>query len=364
MRLERSIWYARYDQPAGLSIAAYPQASAGGTLPQPTILDIAARAGVSKSLVSLVLRDSPSVSEAKRQAVLAAAAELGYRPNAVARSLVRRRTNMLGVMLSDFHNTFFADVLDGIESRAGEDGYRALVNTGHRTATGEADAIDALLELRTDGLILAAPVLEAKRILEAARTVPTVLVSRALSGAAVDSVTSDDAAGAALAVDHLVELGHRDIAHVDGGNGAGADGRRSGYLQAMERHGLAGRARVAAGSYTEEGGAAGVAELLGHGPRPTAIFAANDLAAVGALDALGRMGLSVPADMALVGYDNTSLAALRHIDLTTVEQPRREMGRTAAMLLLERLERRRTAVRRVVMAPALVARGSTAPAAR
>ena len=309
--------------------------------------------------MSLVLRDSPSVSDAKRQAVLAAAAELGYRPNAVARSLVRRRTNMLGVMLSDFHNTFFADVLDGIQSRAGEDGYRALVNTGHRTAAGEAEAIDALLELRTDGLILAAPVLPADPIVGAARTVPVVLVSRALPGGSIDSVTSDDAAGAGLAVDHLVSLGHRHIAHIDGGNGAGADGRRSGYLDAMKRHGLAKQARLAAGSYTEEGGAAGVAELLEGGPRPTAIFVANDLAAVGALDTLGRMGLSVPGDISLVGYDNTSLAALRHIDLTTVEQPRREMGRTAAMLLLERLERRRTAARRVVMPPTLVVRGST-----
>ena len=317
---------------------------------------------MSKSLVSLVLRDAPSVSETKRQAVLAAAAELGYRPNAVARSLVQRRTHMLGVMLSDFHNTFFADVLDGIEGRAGEDGYRALVNTGHRTAEGEAEAIDALLELRTDGLILAAPVLPAGPILDAARTVPIVLVSRAIAGASIDSVTSDDAAGAALAVDHLVGLGHRDIAHIDGGNGAGADGRRTGYATAMQRHGFAERARIAAGSYTEEGGARGVAELLAAGARPTAIFAANDLAAVGALDALARQGLSVPGDISLVGYDNTSLAALRHIDLTTVEQPRLAMGRTAATLLLERLESRRTAVRRVVMPPTLVVRGSTAPA--
>lgn len=331
-----------------------------GDLPQPTILDIAARAGVSKSLVSLVLRDSPSVSEAKRQAVLAAAAELGYRPNAVARSLVSRRTNTLGVMLSDLHNTFFADVLDGISERAAEDGYRTLLNTGRRTPEGEEEAIDALLELRTDGLILAAPILPAAPVLAAARTVPVVLISRTLPDAPIDSVTSDDAAGAALAVHHLVELGHREIAHIDGGRGAGADGRREGYARAMQQHELAAHARIARGDYTEEGGARGVAELLASGPRPTAIFAANDLAAVGALDALGRHGLRVPDDVSLVGYDNTSLAALRHIDLTTIDQPRREMGRTAAMLLLERLARRRTAARHVVMAPALVSRGSSA----
>lgn len=291
--------------------------------------------------------------------MLAAAAELGYRPNAMARSLVRRRTNVLGVMLSDLHNTFFADVLDGIAERARDDDYRALVNTGHRTAGGEAEAIEALLELRTDGIILAAPILPTGPILEAARTVPVVLVSRTITSASIDSVTSDDAAGAALAVDHLVERGHRSIAHIDGGNGAGADGRREGYVASMRRHGLEQAARIAAGDYTEAGGARGVEELLAGGERPTAIFAANDLAAVGALEALGRHGLRVPDDVALVGYDNTSLAALRHIDLTTIDQPRREMGRTATGLLLERLERRRTAVRRVVMAPALVVRGSS-----
>src|SRR5918995_53330 len=108
---------------------------------QPTILDVAARAGVSKSLVSLVMRDAPSVSEAKRRAVLAAAAELDYRPNAVARSLVQRRTRVLGVLLSDLHNTFFADLLDGVARRAGERGYKAMLNTGHRAASGEAGGV-------------------------------------------------------------------------------------------------------------------------------------------------------------------------------------------------------------------------------
>ena len=327
---------------------------------QPTILDVAARAGVSKSLVSLVMRDSPSVSRAKREAVLAAAAELDYRPNAVARSLVQRRTRVLGILLSDLHNTFFADVLDGISARAAERGYKAMLNTGNRAPSGEADAIETLLELRADGLILTGPRLEVSRIVEAARAVPVVLVARTVTAGAVDCVSNDDVAGATLAVEHLVKLGHQRIAHIDGGSGAGAEARKQGYARTMRRHGLAGRARVARGDYTEEGGAQGVAALLARGPRPTAIFAANDLSAIGALDALTRRGLRVPDDVSVVGYDNTSVAGLRHIDLTTIDQPREAMGRTAVDLLLERLERRRKVARRVVMAPALVVRGTTA----
>ena len=328
---------------------------------QPTSLDVAARAGVSKCLVSLVMRDAPSVSEAKRRAVLAAAAELDYRPNAVARSLVQRRTRVLGVLLSDLHNTFFADVLDGIAGRAGERGYKAMLNTGNRAPSGEADAIETLLELRADGLILAGPRLETARITEAARTAPVVLVARTVAASAVDCVSNDDVAGATLAVEHLVQLGHRRIAHIDGGAGAGAEARKQGFTKTMRRHGLASQARTARGDYTEEGGVQGVAALLARGTRPTAILAANDLSAIGALDALTRNVLRVPEDISLVGYDNTSLAGLRHSDLPTIDQPREAMGRTAVDLLLERLENRRKASRRVVMPPTLVVRGTTAP---
>lgn len=330
---------------------------------QPTILDVAARAGVSKSLVSLVLRDAPSVSEQKRRAVLAAAAELDYRPNAMARSLVQRRTNVLGIMLSDLHNTYFADVLDGIAARAVERGYKTLVTTGYRAAAREAEAIETLLELRTDGLILAAPLLDTAKIVGATRSIPVVLVARGTTSPRVDSVTNDDAAGIALAVEHLVALGHRRIAHIDGGPGAGASDRRRGYTRTMKAHGLGGQVRLVRGEYTEEGGARGVAALLASGIRPTAIVAANDLCAIGALDALTRQGLRVPEDMSLVGYDNTALAALHHISLTTIDQPRQAMGRTAADLLLDRLERRRGAARHVVMAPTLVVRRTTAPPA-
>lgn len=330
-------------------------------MPKPTIIDVAREAGVSKSLVSLVLRDSPKVSDDAREAVLSAIEALDYRPNAMARSLARRRSNAVGVLLSDLHNPFFAEVLDGIDARAGERGYDALVNTGHRSPDGEARAMETLLELRMDGLILAAPRIEEAAIVRAAASAPVVLVSRASGAAELDSVTNDDRAGAALAVDHLVGLGHRRVAHVDGGSGAGADERRTGYEEAMRGHGLAAETRTVDGDYTEEGGARGAEELLAGGPPPTAVFAANDVAAIGVKEVLERAGLEVPGDVSLVGYDNTALAGLRHVDLTTVDQPRFEMGATAVELLLERLEDDRERPRHLVLQPSLVARGSTAP---
>jgi DNA-binding LacI/PurR family transcriptional regulator len=174
-------------------------------------------------------------------------------------------------------------------------------------------------------------------------------------------VTNDDRAGGALAVEHLISLGHRRIAHIDGGARApGADGRRTGYLAAMRRHGLSRNARVVRGSYTEEGGAGGVQAILARGTAPTALFVANDLAAVGALHALEASGLRVPRDVSLVGYDNTSLAGLGHIDLTTIDQPRRRMGGMAVSLLLERMRDGRGDARRIVLSPHLVIRRTTA----
>ena len=326
----------------------------------PTILDVAERAGVSKSLVSLVLRGSPRVSEEKRAAVLRAADELRYRPNAVARSLVNKRSFLIGVMLSDLHNPFFVEVVDGIEQEALAAQYRALFNTGGRTAEGESVAIETLLQLRTDGIILASPVLPSREILLAAATTHVVLVARPSRWPEVDSVANDDRAGARMAVEHLRDLGHRLIAHIDGGKGAGASARRAGYKDAMRRHSLDAESLVVPGAYTEEGGAEGVAQLLSGPTRPTAIFAANDLAAIGALHTLERRGLKVPDDVSLVGYDNTSLAALGHINLTTIDQPRREMGAMAVKLLLDRLDESGGRARHVLVQPQLVVRGTTA----
>jgi DNA-binding LacI/PurR family transcriptional regulator len=333
-----------------------------GTLSKPTILDVADRAGVSKSLVSLVMRESPNVSDEKRAAVLAAARDLGYRPNAVARSLVQQRSNLIGVMLSNIHNPFYADVVEGIEEHAGANGYGALFNSGKRLRSREARALETLLGLQTDGLILAGTLLDTKTINKAGRIVPIVLLARAARSKIVDSVAGNERVGPALAVDHLVSLGHRRIAHIDGGSGAGARSRRAGYRNAMERYGC--EPTSVAGTFTEEGGAAGVRRLVAEGQHPTAILAGNDLAALGALQVLRELGLVVPDDVSLVGYDNAWLAGLQHLSLTTVDQPRHEFGVTAVELLVERLDRGRTEARHVVLNPTLVVRSTTGPVGR
>jgi DNA-binding LacI/PurR family transcriptional regulator len=331
---------------------------------KPTITDVARRARVSKSLVSLVLRGGRHVSAKRREAVRAAVLKLGYRPNAIARSLVERRTFILGVLASDLHNPFFADVVDGIHDQAGRAGYRVLLTTGGGMPVREDAAIETLLQLRVDGLILAGLLVESRLIVQASRELPVVLVGRTAKAGTLDSVADDDRAGAALAVRHCASLGHVRIAHVDGGTGAGAEARRDGYLFAMRELRLGPHRLVVPGSFTEEGGHRGALLLLERRRRPTAIFAANDLAAIGVLNAVEERGLRVPEDVSLVGYDNTSLAALRHLSLTTIHQPRLEMGQLAVSLLVERLEEGRTRPRRAVLSPTLVVRGTTAPPAR
>ena len=328
---------------------------------QPTMEDVARRAGVSRALVSLVMRGSPKVSEKRRSAVERAARELGYRPNVLARNLASTRTQTIGVLLNDLHNPFFAEAVDGILESADEASYHALLATGGPTRLGEARAVETFLRFRVDGLILAGPRLPTSRITEAAATCPTVLLGRAVRGKTVDSVNNDEGLGADLAVDHLVSLGHRRIAHIDGGDGAGAAGRRAGYGRAMKRAGLGAQSQIVDGDFTEAGGAAGSQALLEGRQRPSAIFAANDLSAAGAMAAAAELGFRVPEDLSVVGYDNTALAAIRHVSLTTIDQPREEMGRTAFRLLLERLDGGRGEAVRHIVAPSLVARTSTAP---
>ncbi|MFC8516118.1 LacI family DNA-binding transcriptional regulator [Streptomyces sp. NPDC057257] len=327
----------------------------------PTIRDVAERAGVSKSLVSLVLRGSEQVRPEKRQAVLTAVEELGYRPNAAARSLSERRTRTVGVLLNDMRNPWFVDLLDGLHARLYDSGLHVLLADGHLNRRLGEDLTHTFTELRVDGLVAVGTLQDPGVLRTAAARVPTVVAgTREPDLPAVDIVAGDDGLGARLATEHLIALGHRHIAHI-AGRGAIGELRRRSFETTMREHGLAGSAVVEQGDLTEEGGYRATVRLLSRPQRPTAVFAVNDVTCVGALSAAEETGLVVPRDLSLVGYDNTYLSQLRHLWLTTVDNAGHDVGRRAAQHLLDRIAEPGRPARVDLAAPSLEVRGSTAP---
>lgn len=326
---------------------------------KPTMDDVARRAGVSRALVSLALRGSPKVSATSMAAVRLAADELGYRPNLIARHLASKQTRTFGLVINDLHNPYFPGVADGVKRAADARGYRLLLQSAFLDDANERAALDTFIDFRVDGIILTGARMPSALIEEAARSVPVVVVSRPMRSALVDTLNNDDRLGAILATEHLVELGHRHICHIDGGRGAGASQRRAGYEHTMKRHGL--DPYVVSGAFTEASGAAATERALTSGRPITAFFAGNDLSALGALDVIEESGRVVPRDMSLVGYDNTFVSALRHVSLTTVEQGRERLGELAVETLIERVEGTRTEAVHLVVPPSLVARHTTAP---
>jgi len=320
---------------------------------------VAERAGVSRALVSLVMNDSPKVSEAKRTAVLTAAEELGYRPNLHARNLAQQRTKTFGIIINDIHNPFFAEVVYGIETAADEEGFSVLILNGGRDPERERKAVETHLQFQVEALILVGTRLHDDDLLRASYGAPTVIVASGPDHPGVDTITTDDMLGAALAVDHLVSLGHRDIVHLDGGHNISSRPRSRGYERAMRAAGL--EPRVLRGGDGESDAETAIVTLVEEEAIPTAIFAFNDLVAAGALDTLASAGLQVPRDISVVGYDNTFIADLNHLSLTAVNQPRRQMGELAVRTVLERIEDGRTEPTNVDLSPTIAVRGSTAP---
>lgn len=319
-----------------------PGTTAGAALSRarraPTIIDVAKRAGVSKSLVSLVLRGEgpPLVSEERRALVLRVIAELGYRPNGVARRLVQQRTGLLGVLVSDLRNPFFAELAESVDAEAARQGFRAVLAAGHRDDEREQVVVNDFLESRVEAMVLLSPTLSAAAITRTAGVVPVVVEGRPnFRSARVDLVGTDDALGAELAVSHLVELGHQRIAHIAGITAAA---RRKGYERSMSIHGLGEQIEIIECDETDTSGYEAAFRLLNSPHRPTAIFAVNDIVALSALAAADDLGIVVPQELSVVGFDDTYLARLRGVGLTTVAQPGSEMANVMVAALVDRIE--------------------------
>lgn len=328
---------------------------------RPTINDVAARAGVSKSLVSLAIRGSDKVSDESRALILQAAEELGYRPNAAARSLADRRSHTIGVLLHDLHNPIFAQVLDGVQEVVRAHGYRTMLVTGHGESDREAAELATLLEFQVEGLILISHRLDPDLARKVARECPVVVVMRHdVTGPGISTICADDESGAREAVERLIDLGHRDIAHISGGTSQVARDRENGYRTAMIAAGLGDRVVVVPGDFTESSGREAGRDLLASQPAVTAWFVANDLCALGAMAAAQEAGVPVPSGLSIVGYDGMSLAALGSLRLTTMAQPLEEMGRQAAEHLFRRIEAPRSRATHTKVVSQWHPRGTTA----
>jgi DNA-binding LacI/PurR family transcriptional regulator len=324
---------------------------------RPRLEDVAAAAGVSTASASLVLRDVPGPSARTRERVLAAAERLGYRADRTASLLARRRTRLLGVPVL-LRDAFRAELAEEVQVAAHRHGYTVALSA-ITPVSDEPRVVEALLDMRCEAVLLLAPELPPADLVALATRAPVVVVARHVAPDGFDVVRVADEAGVGEAVDHLVDLGHRRIVHVDGGEAAMAADRRTGFLEAVRRHGVDGR--VLRGGSVEAAGAAAARALLDEPELPTAVIAANDRSAIGLLDVFLRAGVRVPQDVSVIGYDDGELARLSHIDLTTVSQEAAEQAERAVGAALERLEGARTDPVEVVLKPHLVIRGTTAP---
>jgi LacI family transcriptional regulator len=332
-----------------------------------TIVDVAQHAQVSTTAVSKVLRNAYGVSPSMQARVRQAMTDLGYRPHAAARGM-RGQSYTVGVMVPDLHNPFFAQVIDGMMDHLDGSDYKILVGPSRCGHEAETRATEAMIDRSMDGVILIAPTSAPAQLDHIARIVPTLVIGRHGRSPAYDRVVDDDHTGAALVVNHLADLGHRRIAHIehlenDPVRTAEMPNalRAQGYRDAMAARGLADEIDVVSTSYTQQGGYMGAQQLLARPDRPTAIFAGADIAAMGVLTAIDEAGLRVPDDVSVAGYDNTTFAAFSPISLTSVDQAGVQMGRDTARLLLERIADRRKRSVQVRLSPTLIVRSSTAP---
>lgn len=326
-----------------------------------TIKQVAARAGVSSATVSHVINGTRYVSETVREQVQKAMDELGYRPNALARSLRSGITHTLGLILPDSANPFFAEVGHSIETAAFEAGYSVILCNTENDFEKESLYMDVLTKKQVDGIIFVTTGERSdslKNLVE--MKIPTVVMDRDFPGLELDVVLADNLQGGVLATQHLISLGHKRIGCIAGPSSINPSSRRlAGYRRALQAAGLVVEPElITNGDFHPESGWEVGHAMLSKQNAPTAIFACNDLMAMGALRAATELGLRVPDDLALVGYDDIELASYTNPPLTTIKQPKSEMGLAVLNFLLSRIQDKQSAPQSALLPVSLIIRDS------
>jgi len=329
-----------------------------------TIKDIAKELGISASTVSRALSDSPLVNAETKRSILQVAERLGYQRNELARALVLGSSGAVGLLVPDITNPFFSDIARGVGEIADEVGVGVILCNTDGRIDREVNYVRLMRRKRVDGLLLCSTTIEAPYLQELALSrIPFILVSRLSSQRDIPFVITNDRVGARLAVEHLVDLGHRSIGFIGGPENVQASrDRMEAYLNVLSENGLATLPdwRSYAG-FTQAAGREAAQRMLSLSRRPTAIFAANDVMALGVLEVAEGLGLRVPSDLSLVGYDDISYASLPRIQLTTIAQPAVEMGQIAANWLFDVLDHPGIPRLQRTLTPRLMVRSTTGP---
>ncbi len=337
----------------------------------PTIKDVAKQAGVSYATVSRALNNKSVVKSETRKNILNIARELNYRPNAIARGLVKKRTYSIGLIIPDITNPFFPEVASGVEDRANESGYSVFLCNTNWERNREIRYIYLLFEKRVDGIIIA-PVSNSKKVdcfkgvLN--KDIPVVYLSNTPQDGEYNSVIIDNVRGAFLATKHLIESGYKEIGFIGAPDESlSIDERLEGYKLAFKEYGMEiNNKYIKFGDFKQETGYKIIKRMITEGNYPNAILAENDLLALGVMQGVKDMGLIIPEDVAVVGFDDIRLASFPEIQLTTVYQPKYKIGKIAIEILLEEIEKKdeakvniNTINKRIVLEPDLIIRKSS-----
>lgn len=338
-----------------------------GSTRRPSILDVARACNVAPSTVSNALANKRYVHIKTRERILEAAEKIGYQASTVARSLRMRRSWSIGLLVADVTNPFYPEVVRGVEEVSTKEGwYLFLCNTNHEVDKQDR-YIEAMVNRQADGIILASHPTESNVDFLRKTGTPYVLLNKGHGVFDVDYVGIDHKAGIALAFKHLMALGHRRIAFIQGHpESDGANQRFDGYVDCLKKNGLSFEESLCArGAYDFSSGQSAAQRLLDRQANPSAIIAASDTMAIGAIDTILKAGHRLPEDISVIGFDDIPAASMPRIDLTTVRVPKKKMGITAARILLQRIKNETTAEpQQIISSVELIVRNTTAPPAR